>query len=85
MQLIIDTLETARLTASPSVAMDLADAIAVLAAIDRDDLTEVRDAVEAYDAFRVHMDASPFNDMTLDDLLAPALVNWLAVLERIAE
>lgn len=84
MQLIIDTLEAARLNASPSVAMDLADAIADLRALDRDDLTEVRVSVEAYDALRVHMDASPFADMTWDDLLAPAVVEWLAVLEGIA-
>lgn len=85
MKLILDTLEAARLTASPSDAMELADALADLRAINRDDLTEVRNAVAMFDALRDHMDASPFTDMTLDDLLAPALVNWLAVLERIAE
>lgn len=84
MKLILDTLEAARLTASPSVAMDLADALADLRAINRDDLTEVRVSVEAYDALRVHMDASPFADTTWDDLLAPAVVEWLGVLERIA-
>lgn len=84
MQLIIDTLEVARLTASPAKAMDLADAIADLRAINRGDPADVRDAVSSFDALRDHMAASPFADTTWDDLLAPAVVEWLAVLERIA-
>jgi len=84
MQIIIDTLEAARLTASPSDAMDLADAIADLRAINRDDLSDVRDAVSSFDALCDHMAGSPFTDMNWDDLLAPAVVQWLAVLEDIA-
>jgi hypothetical protein len=84
MQILIDTLEAARLTADPAKAMDLADALADLRAMNRDDLTEVRDAVSSFDALRDHMAGSPFTDMSWDDLLAPAVVQWLAVLEDIA-
>jgi hypothetical protein len=97
MQIIIDTLEAARLTADPVKAMDLADAIADLRAIDvarhGRDLENVADAVTRFDAIRTHVDARPF-DVTdalepsgatgVDELTPGAFADWLAVLEDIA-
>ena len=100
MQIIIDTLEAARLTASPSDAMDLADAIADLRAIDAArrgrDLEDVADAVARFDAIVTHVDARPFyvigDGLSAEDGLCPvideltpgAFVEWLDVLGDLA-
>jgi len=100
MQIILDTLEAARLTADPAKAMDLADALADLRAIDvaRDgrDLENVADAVARFDAIVTHVSARPFDvngdDLSAEDGLCPvideltpgAFADWLAVLEDIA-
>jgi hypothetical protein len=100
MQIIIDTLEAARLTASPSDAMDLADAIADLRAIDvargGRDLEDVADAVARFDAICAHVQARPFSvngdDLmaeegllpVVDELTPGAFVEWLDVLEDLA-
>lgn len=97
MKLIIDTLEAARLTASPSVAMDLADAIADLRALDAAlngrDISEIPYAVQRFDALCTHIEARPF-DVTdalepngatgVDELTPGAFAEWLAVLEYTA-
>jgi hypothetical protein len=100
MQIIIDTLEAARLTADPAKAMDLADAIADLRAIDvarnGRDLSDVADAVARFDAIVTHVSARPF-DVSGDDLMAEegllpvvdeltpgAFAEWLDVLEDLA-
>jgi len=95
MQIIIDTLEAARLTADPAKAMDLADAIADLRAIDGArggrDLFDVADAVARFDALRTHIDARPFDVTDGEDgasgvaeLTPGGFAEWLAVLEDIA-
>ena len=67
MQLILDTLERARLTASPSDAMTLADAIADLealdAAMDRNGWTldETPAALDGFAAVVNHVAAQPFD------------------------
>ena len=73
MKLILDTLERARLTASPSDAMTLADALAdlgdladVLAALGMT-LDDVLPALGERQALREHVRAQPFE--VADDLL----------------
>ena len=98
MQLILDTLERARLTASPSDAMTLADAIADLealdAAMDRNGWTldETPAALDAFAAVVNHVAAMPFETTDMDDgtttvesLTPDAFPHWLAELERLAQ
>jgi hypothetical protein len=101
MQIILDTLEAARLTASPSDAMDLADALADLRAIDvarnGRDLSDVADAVARFDAIVTHVQARPFDvngdDLSAEDGLSPVIdeltpggfAEWLDVLEDLAQ
>jgi hypothetical protein len=98
MKLILDTLEAARLTASPSDAIILADAIAelsdladVLAARGMD-LSDALPAVGIRYALRDHVASQPFETTAMDDGttvvddLAPgAFFEWLAYLERLAQ
>jgi len=97
MKLILDTLERARLAASPSDAIILADAIAelsdladVLAARGMD-LSDALPAIGIRYALRDHVASQPFdayenNDGTpaIDDLAPGAFFEWLAYLERLA-
>jgi hypothetical protein len=97
MKLILDTLERARLAASPSDAIALADAIAdlsdladVLAALGMT-LDDVLPALGERQALREHVRAQPF-DVTpmddgttvIDDLTPGAFPHWLATLESLA-
>ncbi len=97
MKLILDTLERARLAASPSDAIILADAIAelsdladVLAALGMT-LDDVLQALRERQVLREHVRAQPF-DVTLmddgttviDDLTPDAFPHWLGELERLA-
>ena len=98
MQLILDTLEAARLTASPSDAMTLADALAdlsdladVLAALGMT-LDDVLPALGERQALREHVRAQPFETTDMDDgtttvesLTPDAFPHWLAELERLAQ
>ena len=98
MQLILDTLERARLTASPSDAMTLADALAdlsdladVLAALGMA-LDDVLPALDERRALREHVAAMPFETTDMDDgtttvesLTPDAFPHWLAELERLAQ
>jgi hypothetical protein len=98
MKLILDTLERARLAASPSDAITLADAIAelsdladVLAARGMD-LSDALPALGERQALREHVRAQPF-DVTpmddgttvVDDLTPGAFADWLADLEGLAQ
>lgn len=98
MKLILDTLERARLAASPSDAIILADAIAelsdladVLAALGMT-LDDVLPALGERQALREHVRAQPF-DVTpmddgttvIDDLTPGAFADWLADLEGLAQ
>lgn len=98
MKLILDTLETARLAASPSVAMDMADAIADLHALadalDRNGWTldETPAALDGFAAVVNHVAAQPFDviqdeggGLCIDDLTPSAFSEWLADLERLAQ
>ena len=97
MELILDTLERARLAASPSDAITLADAIADLDALADVltarglDLSEVPDALAALQALRDHTRARPFESCgeadgttTVEDLTPGAFADWLAALDRLA-
>jgi hypothetical protein len=95
MKLILDTLEAARLAASPSDALALADAIADLDdisdALDDLDLSEVPSALVDFKALRDHVAAQPFESCgeadgttTVEDLTPGAFAEWLATLERLA-
>ena len=98
MQLILDTLERARLTASPSDAMTLADALAdlsdladVLAALGMA-LDDVLPALDERRALREHVRAQPFETTDMDDgttmvesLTPGSFADWLAELERLAQ
>ena len=99
MKLILDTLEAARLTASPSDAMTLADALAdlsdladVLAALGMT-LDDVLPALGERQALLEHVRAQPFeayeNDTgttTIEDVGKPgAFADWLATLESLAQ
>jgi hypothetical protein len=99
MKLILDTLERARLAASPSDAIILADAIADLA--DLGDvlarngwtLDEAPAALDAFAAVVNHVAAQPFDTYEHDDgraiisdeLTPGAFADWLATLERLAQ
>jgi hypothetical protein len=96
MKLILDTLERARLAASPSDAIALADAIADLEALDA--ASDARgwtldDAARALDAFAAvvnHVAAQPFDVVHDGETLQivedtpTAFVDWLADLEGLA-
>ena len=98
MKMILDTLEAARLTASPSDAMTLADALAdlgdladVLAALGMT-LDDVLPALGERQALREHVRAQPFETTAMedgttiiDDLTPGAFTDWLADLERLAQ
>ena len=98
MKLILDTLEAARLTASPSDALGLADALAdlsdlsdVLAALGMT-LDDVLPALGERQALREHVRARPFESCgeadgttTVEDLTPGAFAEWLATLERLAQ
>jgi len=98
MKLILDTLERARLAASPSDAITLADAIADLDALGDAltargiDLSELPDALAALQALTDHARTQPFDatDMAdgttvIDDIRPGAFADWLADLERLAQ
>jgi hypothetical protein len=99
MKLILDTLEAARLAASPSDALRLADALADLHALaDALDRTgyALDDAGALLDAHKdlcAAVTVQPFDLTTDDDGSNPvieettpcAFVDWLAALERLAE
>jgi hypothetical protein len=97
MQLILDTLERARLAASPSDAILLADAISDLGALADAltsrgfDLCEVPEALASLQALADHartqpFDATPMADGTtvIDDVTPGAFADWLADLDRLA-
>jgi hypothetical protein len=98
MKLILDTLERARLAASPSDAILLADAIADLGAL-ADALARngwtLSDAPAALDDFAAvvnHVAAQPFETTDMDDgtttvesLTPDAFPHWLATLESLAQ
>lgn len=98
MKLILDTLERARLTASPSDAMTLADALAdlgdladVLAALGMT-LDDVLPALGERQALREHVRAQPFETTAMDDgttvvddVTPGSFAEWLADLERLAQ
>jgi glycerol-3-phosphate O-acyltransferase len=98
MKLILDTLERARLTASPSDAMTLADALAdlsdladVLAALGMT-LDDVLPALGKRRALRDHVASMPFETTAMgdgttvvDDVTPGAFPHWLAELERLAQ
>ena len=98
MKLILDTLEAARLTASPSDAMTLADAItdleALAAAMARNGWTldDVPAALDDFKAVVNHVAAQPFETTDMDDgtttvesLTPDAFPHWLATLEGLAQ
>ena len=98
MKLILDTLEAARLAASPSDAIILADAIAdladlaeVLATVGMT-LEDVLPALGERQALREHVRAQPFETTDMDDgttlvesLTPDAFPHWLATLESLAQ
>ena len=95
MKLILDTLERARLAASPSDALALANAIAdlddIADALDDLDLSEVPSALVDFKALRDHVRTRPFESCgeadgttTVEDLTPGAFAEWLATLERLA-
>ena len=97
MKLILDTLEAARLTASLSDALGLADALAdlsdladVLAALGMT-LDDVLPALGERQALRDHVASQPFDvrddeeaGLCIDDVTPGAFAEWLAALERLA-
>ena len=98
MKLILDTLERARLAASPSDALALADAIADLDALadalarNGWTLDDVPAALDDFKALRDHVNTQPFEttDMadgttTVESLTPDAFPHWLATLERLAQ
>jgi len=98
MKLILDTLERARLAASPSDAILLADAIADLealdAAMDRNGWTldDVPTALDDFAAVVNHVASMPFKptDMddgttVVDDLTPGSFGDWLDTLEGLAQ
>jgi len=98
MKLILDTLERARLAASPSDAITLADAIAelsdladVLAALGMT-LDDVLPALGERQALREHVRAQPFESCgeadgttTVEDLTPGAFADWIQTLESLAQ
>lgn len=98
MKLILDTLERARLAASPSDAIILADAIAdieaLVDALDRNGWTldEAPTALDDFAAVVNHVAAQPFETTDMDDgtttvesLTPDAFPHWLATLESLAQ
>ncbi len=97
MQLILDTLEAARLTASPSDALGLADALAdlsdladVLALLGMA-LDDVLPVLAERRALRDHVASQPFDAYegpdgapVVDDLTPGAFFDWIQTLERLA-
>jgi hypothetical protein len=93
MKLILDTLERARLAASPSDAIILADAIADLDALAALGMTldDMPAALDDFYALRDHARARPFEMTTMDDgttvvddLTPGAFVDWVQTLENLA-
>ena len=98
MKLILDTLEAARLTASPSDALALADALAdlsdlsdVMAALGMT-LEDVLPALDQRRALRDHVASQPFDayesfdgSSTVKDLTPGAFIGWLEALESLAQ
>jgi hypothetical protein len=98
MKLILDTLERARLAASPAEALDVADALtdleALADALARNGWT-LSDAPAALDDFAAvvnHVAALPFETTDMDDgttlvesLTPDAFPHWLGELERLAQ
>ena len=98
MKLILDTLERARLAASPAEALDVADALtdleALADALARNGWT-LSDAPAALDDFAAvvnHVAALPFETTDMDDgttlvesLTPDAFPHWLATLEELAQ
>ncbi len=97
MKLILDTLERARLAASPSDAITLADAIADLDTLGDAltargfELCDIPGALADLQALTDHARAQPFDatDMTdgttvIDDIRPGAFAEWLADLDRLA-
>jgi hypothetical protein len=95
MKLILDTLERARLAASPSDAMDMADAIADLHALadalsrEGRTLDDVVPALDALDAIQNHVEVQPFDtsddEPLVTELTPGAFAEWLGELERLAQ
>lgn len=97
MKLILDTLERARLAASPSDAILLADAIADLealaAAMDRNGWTldDVPAALDDFAAVVNHVAAQPFavlsenHDEIMTEEEPGAFADWLDTLEGLAQ
>ena len=98
MKLILDTLERARLAASPSDAIILADAITDLealdAAMDRNGWTldETPATLDALKDIRDHVASMPFETTDMDDgttvvesLTPGSFADWLATLESLAQ
>lgn len=98
MKLILDTLERARLAASPSDALGLAEGVAdlsdladVLAALGMT-LEDVLPALDERRALREHVRAQPFETTAMDDgttvvddLTPGSFADWLATLESLAQ
>ena len=98
MKLILDTLERARLAASPSDALALADAIADIEALadalarNGWTLDEAPAALDDFAAVVNHVAAQPFETTDMDDgtttvesLTPDAFPHWLATLESLAQ
>ena len=98
MKLILDTLERARLAASPSDAILLADEIAVLDTLADDldargmTLVDVLYALTDFVTIVGHVRAQPFETTDMDDgtttvesLTPDAFPHWLTALERLAQ
>lgn len=98
MKLILDTLERARLAASPSEAdalrVALIDLEALSDALDRNGWTldDVPAALDALKDICDHVAAQPFETTDMDDgttavesLTPDAFPEWLATLERLAQ
>ncbi len=94
MKTILDTLEAARLAASPSQADDLRiglDSLHALAdALERNGWTldEAAGALDDLKALQAHITAQPFDTSDYDPLVTEttpgAFAEWLATLERLA-
>ena len=98
MKLILDTLERARLAASPAEALDVADALtdleALADALARNGWT-LSDAPAALDDFAAvvnHVAALPFETTDMDDgttlvesLTPGAFADWIQTLESLAQ
>jgi hypothetical protein len=95
MELILDTLERARLAASPSEAdalrVALIDLEALADTLSREGRTldDVVPALDALDAIQNHVEAQPFDtsddEPLVTELTPGAFAEWLGELERLAE